>query len=222
MLPGKRLTLPEWKFIFVIVWEMFGVVVRWTVLLVSVCALGGLLVRPAFARDSHARSFTIRACAQSFCTLSVPQNIQAANMALSGGSASRLVVNIPSLHNGKTAQLRPASILLTMNMVCNRSHSLHIATGNGGLRSQTGPNAQPRLGFADRVDYATHANWGTASATLQTSGVSGEATPEVHSPGAFSGNFALQVSIDESGAGHLPLTAGTYTDTLTVTLSPHF
>ena len=65
-------------------------------------------------------------------------------------------------------------------------------------------------------------NWGAASATLQTSGVLSAATPEVHSPGAFSGNFALQVLIDESGAGHLPLTAGTYTDTLTVTLSPHF
>ncbi len=192
---------------------------RWAVILIGVCAFGGLLVRPAFAQDSQAQSFTIRAYAQSVCTLSAPQNTQATNMALGAGSATQPVVNVTSLSDGTTAQLQSASILLTMNIVCNRAHSLHITTGNGGLRSQTAPNA---AAFANRVDYATQVNWGTASATLQTSGVSSAATPEVVSPGAFSGNFALQVSIDESGAGHLPLTAGAYTDTLTITLSPHF
>jgi hypothetical protein len=60
------------------------------------------------------------------------------------------------------------------------------------------------------------------SGELQTSGVSNQATPHLHSPGAYSGNVTLQVLIHESGAGHLPLAAGTFTDTLTVTVSPHF
>ncbi len=195
---------------------------RKVIVLVGVCTFGGLLGRPAFAQESQAQSFTIRAYAQSVCTLSAPQNTQATNMTLGAAAANQAVINIPSLNDSRTAQLQPASILLMISMVCNRAHSLHITTGNGGLRSQTGSTAQARLGFADRVDYATHANWGAASATLQTSGVLGAATPEVHSPGAFSGNLALQVLIDESGAGYLPLSAGTYTDTLTVTLSPHF
>ena len=195
---------------------------RWVVLVIGVCSFAGLQARPASAQDSQAQSFTIRAHAHSVCALSAPQSAQAANMALGAGSVNQPVITIPSLHDGKTAQLQPASISLMLNMVCNRAHSLRITTGNGGLRSQTGSDVLVRPGFANRVDYATHVNWGAASAKLQTSGILGEGTAEVHSPGAFSGNFVLQVLIDESGAGHLPLTAGTYTDTLTVTLSPHF
>jgi hypothetical protein len=195
---------------------------RFAVLLIGIGTLSGLLVRSACAQDSQAQSFTIRANAHSVCTLSAPQNALAANMVLGAGSANQPVINIPSLHDGKTAQLQHASILLMMKMVCNRAHSLQVTTGNGGLRSQNGSDAQARPGFANRVDYATQVNWGAASAKLHTSGISGQATQEVFSPGAFSGNFALQVLIDESGAGHLPLTAGTYTDTLIVTLSPHF
>ena len=143
-------------------------------------------------------------------------------MTLGAASATNPVVTIPSLQDLTTAQLRPASITLMLNMVCNRAHSLRVTTGNGGLSFQAGSGVPGTPGFANRVDYATMVNWGTASAQLQTSGVLRAATPEVQSPGAFSGNLVLQVLIDESGAGHLPLTAGTYTDTLTVTLSPNF
>ena len=193
---------------------------RWLVPLIGACAFGGRLVQPAFGEDSQAQSFTINAYAQSVCSLSLPKTTQASNMALGAGSGIQPVINIPSLHDGKSAQLQPASISLTLSMVCNRAHSLHIKTGSGGLRSQTSSGAG--AGFANRVDYATHVNWGMVSGELQTSGVSNQATPHLHSPGAYSGNITLQVLIHESGAGHLPLAAGTFTDTLTVTVSPHF
>ena len=193
---------------------------RWLVPLIGACAFGGRLVQPAFGQDSQAQSFTIKAYAQSVCTLSPPQTTQATNMALGAGSGIQPIISIPSLHDGKTAQLQAASISLTLSMVCNRAHSLHIKTGNGGLSSQTSSGAG--AGFANRVDYATHVNWGTVSGELQTSGVSNQASPDLHSSGAYSGNITLQVLINELGAGHLPLAAGTFTDTLTVTVSPHF
>ena len=141
-------------------------------------------------------------------------------MMVSGGSSIQIVVSVPSLVNERTAQLQPGSISLTTNMVCNRSHSLRIVSGNGGLRPQSGGDTPAAAGFANRIDYSVRANWGAATAQLQTSGVAGAATPEVQSPGAYAGDLVLQVSIDESGAGHLPLSAGNYTDALTITLSP--
>jgi hypothetical protein len=201
---------------------MFGTVMRYAFFLIGMCALGGLLARPAIAHDSQAQSFTIRAHAQSVCTLSALQNTDAANMTLDSASAGQAVVAIPSLQHPTTAQVQPASISLMLNMVCNRAHSLRIMTGKGGLRPQTASDGSARHGFASRVDYGTHATWGAASANLQTSGVLGEETPEVHSPGAFSGNFMLRLLIDEASAGHLPLQAGTYTDNIIIRLSPHF
>lgn len=193
---------------------------RLAVHLIGVCVFMGLSAQPGFAQNSQAQSFTIRAHAHSVCSLSSAQSTQAVNMAMGAGSANQTVINVPSLQGTQTAQLQPASISLMITMVCNRAHSLRITAGNGGLQFQTGPVSQP--GFASHVNYAANAYWGAASAHLQTSGVLGEATPEIYVPGAFSGSFVLQLLIDESGAGHLPLLAGTYTDTLTVTLSPHF
>jgi spore coat protein U-like protein len=201
---------------------MLVVVMRLDTFLIGIGVVAGLLARPALAQNGQTQSFTIKGHAHSVCSLSGVQSVQAANMALGARSANQPVINIPSLSNAPTAQLQPASISLMITMVCNRAHSLHIAAGNGGLQSQTGPDASAKPGFASHVNYAANAYWGAASAHLQTSGVLGEAAPEVYVPGAFSGSFVLQILIDESGAGHLPLLAGTYADTLTVTLSPHF
>ena len=141
-------------------------------------------------------------------------------MTVSGGSSIQVVISVPSLVNERTAQLQPGSISLTANVVCNRPHSLRIVSGNGGLRPQSGSDIPAAAGFANRIDYTVRASWGAATAQLQTSGVAGAATPEVQSPGAYAGDLVLQISVDESGAGHLPLSAGNYTDALTVTLSP--
>jgi hypothetical protein len=194
---------------------------RFAAIIVGMCAFSGIPAAPAAAQDSQAQSYTIRANAHSVCNLSVPQNTGASNMTLGSGSAAGAVIAIPSLNDDITAQVQPASISLTMNIVCNRHHGLRVKTGNGGL-TPTVSGGAARSGFANRVDYATDANWGATKASQHTSGVSGQTTSEIFSPGAFSGNLSLNILIDESGAGHLPLTAGIYTDTLVLTLSPHF
>jgi hypothetical protein len=195
---------------------------RCTVVILCICALGVLQGRPVAAQDSQTQAFTIKGYAQSACTLTAPQNTQATNMTVGSSSAVQVLVSVPTLIDEKTGNLQPGSISLNMNMVCNRAHSIRIATGSGGLRPQSDASAPARPGFANRVDYAAQASWGAVSAKLQTVGGNGQATPEAQSPGAFVGNLALQVSIDESGSNHLPLMAGTYSDTLTVTLSPSF
>ena len=129
--------------------------------------------QPAAAQDSQGQSFTIKGYSQSVCTLSAPQNSQGSNMTLGGGSAVQVLVSVPSLIDPKTGQLQPGSISMIMAMVCNRAHSIRIASGGGGLRPQTAPDAPAVPGFANRVDYAAQANWGAVSAQLQTSGAGG-------------------------------------------------
>lgn len=193
---------------------------RSSVFLVCLFPLAWPIFQPAVAADGQSQSLTVKGYAQSVCTLTPVQTSQATNMMVGGGSSIQIVVSVPSPINERTAQLQPGSISLTANMVCNRSHSLRIVSGNGGLRPQNGGDTPAAAGFANRIDYSVRASWGAATAQLQTSGVAGAATPEVQSPGAYAGDLLLQVSIDESGAGHLPLSAGNYTDALTITLSP--
>jgi hypothetical protein len=194
---------------------------RYAAVTIIASTLIGIPPGPAAAQDSQAQAFTVDGYSQSVCTLTAPQNAQATNMNVGSSSAVQVVISVPSLVDEKTSNLQPGSISLNMNMVCNRAHSIRIASGNGGLRPQVDSNGTARAGFANRVNYAAQANWGAVSAKLETA--SGEqVTPEAQSLGAFVGNLALQVSIDQSGAGNLPLMAGTYTDTLTVTLSPAF
>jgi hypothetical protein len=190
--------------------------------LACLCPLVWPIAQPAVAADSETQGFTVKAYSQAVCTLALPEINQATNMTMDGGSAMRIVVSAPTLVNEKTAQLQPGSISLTTYMVCNRPHSLQIVSGKGGLRPQSGGDTPAMAGFANRIDYSVRASWGAAAAQLQTSGVAGAATPDVQSPGAYAGNLVLQVSIDESGAGHLPLSGGNYTDGLTITLSPRF
>jgi hypothetical protein len=183
------------------------------------CALQLLAACRVAAQDSQARSFTLQGQAQASCGFSAPQSTQASNMTLAS-SANQNVINITSLVAPNTAQLQPGSISLTMKGLCNQSHSLSIATANGGLTIQSGSTSPASAGFANRVDYIAQVSWAATSASLSTSGVSGQTTPAAVTAGAYSGNLFLQIIINASGAGSLPLPAGTYTDILTVTLSP--
>ncbi len=200
--------------------KMCGAIVRRLILLAGLSLFVWPFAESSVAADSQSQALSVRGYAQSVCTLAAPQISQSTNITISGGTAIQIVLNVPALVDEKTAQLRPGSVSLTANLICNRSHSLRIVSGNGGLRPQTGGDTPAGTGFANRIDYTVNASWGGATAQLQTSGVGGAATPEVQSPGAYAGNLVLQVSINESGAGHLPLVAGNYTDALTITLSP--
>ncbi len=184
------------------------------------CAFEMLLAHAAAAQDSQAQSFTLRGRAEAACGFSAPQSTQASNMALAASSSSQNLISITSLLNPNTAQLQPGSISLTMKGLCNHSHSLTVTSANGGLTRQIGSAAPLVNGFARRIDYTAKVSWAAASASLLTSGISGQKTPAAVTLGAFSGDLSLQIDIDASGAGNLPLPAGTYTDTLTVTLAP--
>jgi hypothetical protein len=95
----------------------------------------GLSARAAEAGESQSQIVTVGGHAAPVCSLSALQATQASNITLDGGAINRAALNVPSLHDAKTAQLRPASISLVFEMICNGAHSIHIATAKGGLHT---------------------------------------------------------------------------------------
>ncbi|MGC1585908.1 MAG: hypothetical protein WA791_09415 [Rhodomicrobium sp.] len=142
-------------------------------------------------------------------------------MALSASQASQNTVSVGTLIDPVTAKQQAASISLTLKGLCNRAHSIRIATGNGGLKPQNAIAAMPN-GFSNRVDYTAQIFWASSSNALRTAGASGQSTPVAVINGAFSGDLGVLITIDPGSADYLPMIAGTYTDKLIVTVQPQF
>ena len=137
-------------------------------------------------------------------------------MTLGSASASQANLVINQLVDPATAQLKPASISLSLNGICNNTHTFSIQSNEGGLQTSNG--ATP--GFSNHVDYSASVLWGGSSSSLQTSGAAGQSSPIAVVPGAFAGTLQLQVTVGAGGANGLPLLAGTYSDNITITFKP--
>jgi hypothetical protein len=165
------------------------------------------------AMAADAPAVAVQGSAPPICYLTPPQLGQASNMTLGSMSASQYVLLINQLNDPATAQVRPASISLSLRAICNHAHSLAIQSRSGGLRTATGETP----GFSNRVDYSVSVLWGGSSNSLQTSGIAGQSSAETVTPGAFAGTLQLQISVGADGANGLPLLAGIYSDNIVIT-----
>ena len=137
-------------------------------------------------------------------------------MTLGSASAGQANLAINQLVDPATAQLQPASILLSLNGICNNAHTFAIQSNAGGLQTSNG--ATP--GFSSHVNYSASVLWGGSSSSLQTSGMPGQSSPMAIVPGAFAGTLQLQFTVAADGANGLPLLAGTYSDNIVITFKP--
>lgn len=104
------------------------------------------------------------------------------------------------------------------NVACNTPSNLQLTSQNGAVKT----GATPVPGFLNLIDYAAVASFSGANATLNTATAPGAAGPEAGTPAATTGTTptgTLAVTITpQSNAS--PLLAGTYQDTLRVTITP--
>jgi hypothetical protein len=154
--------------------------------------------------------------APPICFLTPAQSGSASNITIGSVSASQYVLAIDQLIDPANAQLKPASISLSLRGICNHTHTLTIQTNRGGLQTSSG--ATP--GFSNHVDYSASVLWGGSSSSLQTSGIAGQSSPEAVMPGPFAGTLQLQITVGADGANRLPLLAGTYSDNIVITFKP--
>lgn len=104
------------------------------------------------------------------------------------------------------------------NVACNTPSNLQLTSQNGAVKTGT----TPVPGFLNLIDYAAVASFSGANATLNTAALPGAAGPEAGTPAATTGTTptgTLAVTITpQSNAS--PLLAGSYQDTLRVTITP--
>jgi hypothetical protein len=134
--------------------------------------------------------------------------------------------------NGDTIEGQESAIRIRGNGFCNVSHTIQLQSSNGGLKADTPAPA----GFTDARPMSYEAQWSTAPVGSTSRGPFGpQATLDPTAPGQMSAPAVYNVgpSLAPPGArafdirmgmqrplGSLPLIAGHYTDTVTVTLSP--
>ncbi len=183
-------------------------------------SLGGLA--SAWAEDGHnqtqTQKFAIQGNAQPVCNFLPAQSAQASNMAIGTGLSAQNTLNVNQLVDPGTAQLLPASISVTMKGMCNHPHTITITTQNGGLHSQN--KVSPSSAFADHVNYNATVSWGSSVSQFRTSGVKGQGAPESAASGPFAGELRLDIAINHSDAGQLPLIADTYAENLIIKFKP--
>ena len=74
-------------------------------------------------------------------------------------------------------------------------------------------------GYDSNINYAASATLGSATSTITTNGTNAASTGTLaDNSGPINGNLVVSVTpVDNT----LPLAPGTFTDTLTVTITPH-
>lgn len=103
------------------------------------------------------------------------------------------------------------------NAVCNTPSSLQLASQNGGVTT-----ASTATGLQNFINYSASASFSGASATIDTATNPGTGAQESGSPASTSGSLpsgTLSVSIVPQ-LNSKSLVAGSYADTLTITITP--
>ena len=97
---------------------------------------------------------------------------------------------------------------LSVPIICNGAHVLHVRSSNGRLTLESGAAAGG--GFANSLDYGLTASWAGESQSFNTTGAS---SLEIPVGQASSGDALVTIVVPSGGS---PLVAGTYSDLIVV------
>lgn len=169
--------------------------------------------------QSASQDVNLTATVPAFCQFTaVPTITPDVNIASAVPGSPSSSVTIASGANS-TGTMQAWSFTYETAAVCNKGAQLVVTSQSAGLR-QTGNTISSGV-FLDRMDYSATAFWGATFTTLTTAGKTG---PAVSAPvGNIAGPRAATMTIGVSGDLNIaaPLLAGTYTDTMTVSLTPN-
>ncbi|HYJ83299.1 MAG TPA: hypothetical protein VEW26_10720 [Allosphingosinicella sp.] len=168
------------------------------------------------------RSVPVFASAPAVCAIREPAAAAGGQINFRGINGNTL--QIDHLVDPATLATAAASVDITFDAVCNYPHRIRVEAQNNGLwRTSERPPAPPP-GFAYAVPYRATIDWGLEHGRLEADAKvrrSAERSITVDHP--TSGEIKLRLEI-EAGASnvqsHAPLLAGSYADTLRITLEP--
>jgi hypothetical protein len=185
-------------------------------------SLAALAAGASAATSSTTQTGTVTTTGQAsrLCLIGSPkvQIGSAVNVATVAGET----INIASMADSQTLSTKATSFDIDFNAVCNFAHAVQLSSDRGGLwRTTTG---QVAADFAEGVPYHATLLWAGQTSTLEATAVSVTPTTDVvHINTPAAGALIVQFRIDPGATAKglgLPLAAGIYRDTLTVTLGP--
>jgi hypothetical protein len=186
--------------------------------LTVICAIYALLPTLASAQvvnDNVANTATeFRGTAPGLCVIRGPASvISSNNTSLSSSALSSSAIQVTSLIDATgTGIPRAADMQLAIPVICTVTHSVTVQSASGGMRLE-GSAALSTNSFRTLLDYQVQTAWAGRNNNSQAS----ELPATIDTPDAAIGSLLVTVSILQGGQ---PLVAGSYSDTLTILLTP--
>lgn len=188
----------------------------------SMFAIAVLLPLPAAAQTvSEVRAMDVTGQVPGTCTLGAPRlgGAQANFRGINGNS-----LPIDQLVDGTTLSTRPASAEISFDAVCAFPHLLRVESQNNGLWRTSERTGNTPDGFGDAVPYRATLYWASQTLALFADArLRRLAETSLFVSDTATGTLQLRLEIDAGATNHranAPLVAGTYGDTLRITLEP--
>ena len=190
----------------------------------SALILAGLLL-PAAAHaqsNSATSSFAVNASVPGACAVGAP--LLAAGRQVNFRGLNGTTLQIDTMVDPTTLSTNAASVEVRFEAVCTFPHRLKVETQNNGLWQTIERGANAPEGFGNAVPYRADIIWADTNLRLNAdAGVRRIADNSVFVAGAGIGDLLLRLEIDAGATNeraNAPLLAGTYGDTLRITLEP--
>lgn len=184
---------------------------------------GLLLPGLAHAQATSATSnFAVNANVPGACAVGPPSLAAGAQVNFRGLNGTTL--QIDQLVDPATLSTNAASVRVQFEAVCTFPHRLKVETQNNGLWPTTERSVTVPGGFGNAVPYRADVTWADATLLLNAdAAVRRTADSSVLVDGSSLGNIQLRLEIDAGATNehaNAPLLAGTYGDTIRITLEP--
>ncbi len=182
-----------------------------------------LLIATAFLMGSTAAAMAADSASSS---ISLSGTVAETCYITSSAPQSHTYTGSGSLADATTAVIRTQNQDFTFgDSYCNAAFKMKLSSANGAITSSNNGVGTATGDFASFVNYTAEAKFDSTTASsviLDTSSAAGigsiETATSSETAGAERGTLNVNVSIDGTQQSGNPLLAGTYSDTLTVTI----
>lgn len=170
------------------------------------------------AAQDESNIIELNGVAEPICGFTAPaSSFAGTNLAITSAGTVSSTVTINDMIDDNTAFLKPSSISINYQAVCNFAHNLKIESVNDGL-FDSNPVSVVSSGFLTNIKYSSTIEWDGVTNGLVTTGTNSTVfSPVVSVGGANVGNLKILINI--SGGNNplnVPVVAGYYTDTLKI------
>lgn len=183
------------------------------------------LALPAVAHaqsNSATSAFGVNGNVPGACAVGAP--LLSAGRQINFRGINGTTLQIDQLVDPATLSTNAASVEVRFEAICTFPHRLNVETQNNGLWSTSERSPSTPEGFGNAIPYRAVVTWSDRTLRLDAdAGVRRIADSSVFVNGASLGDILLRLEVDAGATNeraNAPILAGTYGDTIRITLEP--